>query len=55
MENNSNNLNTPVKSENKAVKTYIPIKFSRRLAGKTRTILYKTDLLNKLKNLKSKG
>jgi coenzyme F420-reducing hydrogenase beta subunit len=39
----------------KAVKTYIPIKFSRRLAGKTRTILYKTNLLNKLKNLKSKG
>ena len=39
----------------KAVKTYIPIKFSRRLAGKTRTILYKTGLLNKLKNLKSKG
>lgn len=39
----------------KAVKTYIPIKFSRKLAGKTRTILYKTNLLNKLKILKAKG
>lgn len=39
----------------KAVKTYIPIKFSRKLAGKSRIILYKTGLLNKIKKLKVKG
>lgn len=39
----------------KVVQTFVPIKFSRKLAGKTRVILYKLGLLNKLKKLKSKG
>lgn len=39
-------------SLDKAVQTYIPIKFSRKVFGKLRSVLYKTGLLKILKKLK---
>lgn len=39
----------------KVVATFIPIKTSRKIFGKTKSILYKTGMLKLLKKLKSRG
>lgn len=47
-------LNNGVSLE-KAVKTYIPVKLSRKAFGKTKTVLYRLGILKLMKRMKSGG